>query len=252
LAIRRTTSNDKRHTTNDNPSMTTITIPSRFNGPPGSGNGGYACGAIAAAIGRDVEVTLRLPPPLDTPLSIDAAETGWRVTDGDRLVAEASTVEWEMDVPPAPTIDAALEAAMRYVGFEHHEFPTCFTCGIDRDDGLAIYPGRVAGSDLVAAPWSAPLPIPGEDGNLTPEIVWAALDCPGAWVSARDMSVEPIVLGRMAARILSPVPIDGEYVSYAWALGDEGRKSFSGTAIADENGRVLAYARQTWIATRPA
>jgi len=230
--------------------VTAILIPHRFNGPPNSGNGGYTCGAIAAAIGVDVEVTLRLPPPLDTPLTIDATEMGWRVHDGERLVAEAQAVAWDLDVPPAPTLDEAADAATRYVGFDHHEFPTCFTCGIDRDDGLEIWTGRVAGSDLVAAPWSAPLPLPKEDGNLPTEIVWAALDCPGAWVSARDMSVEPIVLGRMAARILAPVPVDGTYVSYAWNLGDEGRKSFAGTAIADEQGRVYAYARQTWIVMR--
>ncbi len=235
---------------NDNDPVTIVTIPSRFNGPPSSGNGGYSCGLIAAAIGDGVEVTLRLPPPLDTPLAVEPAETGWLVRDGERLVAEAKAVDWDLEVPAAPTIDEAADAATRYVGFDHHEFPTCFTCGTDRDDGLAIWTGRVAGSGLVASPWSAPDDVGPADGSLAPEIVWAALDCPGAWVSARDMSIEPIVLGRMAARILAPLPIDGSYVSYAWALGDEGRKSFSGTAVADEHGRVLAYARQTWVALK--
>ena len=44
-------------------------IASRFNGPARSANGGYACGSLAervlASPGHVVEVTLRLPPPMD-------------------------------------------------------------------------------------------------------------------------------------------------------------------------------------------
>jgi hypothetical protein len=39
-------------------------IPARFNGPPGSGNGGYSAGLFAG--GARCEVTPRVPPPLDT------------------------------------------------------------------------------------------------------------------------------------------------------------------------------------------
>jgi hypothetical protein len=229
-----------------------ILIPRRFNGPADSGNGGYTCGVIAAVVGPGAEVTLRSPPPLDTPLTITREDDVWRVRDGEVLVAEARVTAWDQEVPAAPTMEQAADAATRYVGFDHHEFPTCFTCGIDRDDGLGIWPGRVAGSPLVAAPWSAPAGVVAPDGALPVPIVWAALDCPGAWVSARDMSLDPIVLGRMAAHLLDPLPADGSFVSYAWPLGDEGRKSWAGTAVADQSGRVLAHARQTWIAKRSA
>ena len=48
-----------------------LTIPSRFNGPPGSANGGYTCGVVAALIGtEEASVSLRLPPPVDRPLSV--------------------------------------------------------------------------------------------------------------------------------------------------------------------------------------
>ena len=88
------------------------------------------------------------------------------------------------------------------------------------------------------------------DGALADEIVWAALDCPGAWVSARDVSLGPIVLGRMAALILAPLPGDAVFVSYAWARGDDGRKSAAGPAAAEGGGGVLPSPRQTWIELR--
>lgn len=205
---------------------------------------------IASLVGDGVEVTLRKPPPLDTPLTVSVVEGTTLVHDGDALIADARVVEWDLGVPSPPTMEEAADAATRYVGFERHEFPRCFTCGPDRDDGLGIWTGKVADRDLVAAPWMAPEGVRLVDGNLAPEIVWAALDCPGAWVGARDMTVDPVVLGRMAARTLQPLPAEGAFLSYAWPLGDDGRKSFAGTAIADESGRVLAYARQTWIRMR--
>ena len=59
-----------------------VTIPSQFNGPPDSGNGGYVRGLIAherleQGHTGPVTSTLRMPPPLDTPLAWehDADET---------------------------------------------------------------------------------------------------------------------------------------------------------------------------------
>lgn len=49
----------------------TLTIPARFNGPPGSANGGYTCGRVAQLVGaEEVEVSLRTPPPLERPLEV--------------------------------------------------------------------------------------------------------------------------------------------------------------------------------------
>ena len=45
-------------------------VPGRYNGPPESANGGYACGLVAGLLGGVVEVTLRLPPPLDRELGV--------------------------------------------------------------------------------------------------------------------------------------------------------------------------------------
>jgi hypothetical protein len=40
-----------------------VSIPSRFDGPPASGNGGYASGVIAGILGDAAEVSLRRPVP---------------------------------------------------------------------------------------------------------------------------------------------------------------------------------------------
>ena len=212
-----------------------ILIDRRYNGPPGSGNGGYTCGVLAAYVGEPAEVTLRSPPPLDTAMRFD----GERLWDGETLVAEARPAELELD-PPAPiTFDAARRASARYPGFEQHDYPTCFVCGPARDDGLGLFTGPVDGTGVFAAPWQVP-------DDVSRVLVWAALDCPGAigvgWDGRGDW-----LLGRMSARVDAvPQPRD-ECVVVAWPLGRDGRKGFAGTALyrGDE---LLALARQTWLA----
>src|SRR6266567_9252400 len=77
-------------------SMTSIIIDKRYCGPPNSGNGGYVCGRLARHIPGGAEVTLRAPPPLDTPLNAMAANDGtWELRDGAKIVAtgRATSVE---------------------------------------------------------------------------------------------------------------------------------------------------------------
>ena len=77
----------------------TLIIPSRFRGPPNSGNGGYVAGAIAerfpvrpdAHDDAAVEVTLRAPIPLDTPLEVQCSgESQLRLTLGEQPPRHAS------------------------------------------------------------------------------------------------------------------------------------------------------------------
>lgn len=221
--------------------MAEISIPRRFNGPPGSANGGYACGLVASLVGGRAEVTLRSPPPLDTPLAVARHGERVEVRDGETLVAVAEPVELELDVPEPVSIDEAEAARKRYAGFRHHAYSTCFTCGPDRADGLAIFAGPVAGRDLVAAPW---LPSP---GDVPAEIVWAALDCPSGW-AVDEFQREGVLLGRLAAKIVGPVFGGGEpYVVVGWGTGSEGRKRYAGSAVFTAGGELRAFARSTWI-----
>jgi hypothetical protein len=209
-----------------------------YRGPDDSANGGYACGRIAALAGEPVEVTLRRPPPLGVPLRVEDG----LVTDGDALVAEYRAGDVQLEVPPAPAWEDAVEAQRPDVG---SPFPHCFVCGVRRapDEGLHIHAGPVGATPLVAAPW---VPRPDTAGS---EFVWCALDCPGAY--ACDLgSRGTLLLGRLAARVLR-TPRPGERcVAAGWQLGAEGRKLEAGTALWSD-GELLGYARATWIEPRP-
>ena len=212
-----------------------LVIDRHFRGPTDSANGGYACGMLASLFHGPVEVTLRLPPPLERPLEVDK-------DDGREHVAEAAATDLELELPdPVPFADAAGAALPE--GDKESSFPECFVCGWARGDGLGIYAGPVEGRDAVAATWT-PRP-----DHVAPEFVWAALDCPGAYAVHGGKRGMP-VLGRLAARV-EHLPHSGEpCVVMAWPLGDDGRKLYAGTALFGEDGRVLGSARATWIAPR--
>jgi len=229
-------------------------ISRRFRGPENSGNGGYTCGLVAGYVSGDAEVTLRRPPPLERPLEVTRDGDRVLLHDGPDLVAEAVPTRLELEVPPPPTADEAEAAARTYAGFRHHFFPGCFVCGPERPagDGLRLFPGWVPGRDLVAAPVHAAASLPAAGGFLGREIAWSLLDCPGAWAMERDMEATGVVLGRMAARVLHPIPVLSSGVAVGWPLGREGRKLYSGTAFFGADGRLYGYARQTWIVMAPS
>jgi hypothetical protein len=219
-----------------------ITLPHRYRGPLTSANGGYACGRLAAFVdGDEVEVTLRLPPPLDRPLHVERVEDRVRLLDGEAIVADARPAPVEAKPPTAVSLPDADEARNRHVREWTPEFRECFVCGV-RDDGLEVRVGLVAGREPLHA---APIVLL-ESG---PEFVWAAIDCPGAYAVGAEGRGD-IVLGRMTAR-LDRVPEAGEEcVVASWPLGEEGRKLYAGTALFAADGDVLAVARQTWIVPR--
>jgi hypothetical protein len=221
-------------------------IGARFNGPPGTGNGGYSAGLVASHVDAGdsaVEVTLRRPPPLETELTVRVDDDGQavRVLAGEDLVLEArsTTVEREEVVSPVSWAEA-VEASRAYSGFTAHPFPTCFVCGPERaaGDGLRIFPGRL-GAARTAAPFVVP-------ADVSPVLVWAALDCPGGW--SVPLEARPYVLGRIAARV-DAVPAPGdECVVVGEMIREEGRKAFVRSTVYGPDGRALATARATWLA----
>ena len=216
-----------------------VILPHRYRGPLTSANGGYACGRLAAYVDADeVEVTLRLPPPLDRQLSVEREDGRVLLLDGDALVAEARPAPVEVDPPGPVSVPDAEAARERHVRDWSPDFGECYVCGL-RDDGLEIRVGPVAGREPLHA---APVAL----REAGPEFVWAAVDCPGAYAVGAEGRGD-IVLGRMTARV-DRVPDAGEVcVATSWPLGEDGRKLYAGTALFTPAGELLAVARQTWI-----
>jgi hypothetical protein len=234
-----------------------IWIDRRFHGPPESGNGGYTCGVVAAHVDGPAEVTLRLPPPLETPLQVERVDDGGvRAFDGDALVAEGARRDEDLGVKaPGPVAIAEAEAAGEAAWFtlhpEEHPFPTCFVCGPRRDygDGLRILVGPVDGRNASADSWTPARDLAAADGAVRPEFVWAALDCSGGIGSfGEDLAGgRPYVLGRLAVSIRGPVDAGEPHAVLGWRVGRDGRKLAAGSAIYSADGELVGLGRATWI-----
>jgi hypothetical protein len=268
--------------------MTDLIIPSRFCGPPSSGNGGYSAGAISAYAGdenpdpttvsghRDharpwptVIVSLLAPPPLEAPMALAPSDDGGIVAsyDGKPVLAARRTSDELADVEPVGP-DEARAAMASYSGLTSHPFPTCFACGTGRapGDGLRIFPGRVGDAPAtdggeprvrVAATWT-PDPTVAEDYHAYADehqrasmpVTWAALDCVGGW--AGDLEERLMVLARMTARLDSLPVIGEEHVLVGMGRGQDGRKTWTSSTMYDADGRVVATAEHLWVAVDPA
>jgi hypothetical protein len=230
-----------------------VIINRRFRGPPDSGNGGYSCGIVATAIAsQPAEVTLRLPPPLERPLGVEGEDGRVVMRDGDAVVAEAKAIEGlELELPNPIGVDEAEAARAASPLYEEHPFPECFVCGPHRHsrDGLCIVCGPV-GSEIVAAPWKVDDTVVDERGEVRPEIVWAALDCPGGLSGMLVRELGLSVLGRLSARIHAGIREGTTCVAMGWPIDRDGRKFHAGSAVFSEDGALLAEARATWIELR--
>lgn len=235
----------------DGMDIETFTIAARFNGPPGSGNGGYVCGCLARHIPGVSAVTLRAPPPLETPLRLVRAEGRVELRNGETVVAEAQAAPLSLEAPPAPILAEAEAAAARYPGHADHRFDTCFVCGPNRKDGLDIFTGKVEGRDLVASPWTPGADLGDARGVLHAEFIHAALDCPSYW--ALPIAGKPALLARMTASIDAPLPrVGAPLIVAAWALGSDGRKHRGASALYTAEGDVIARAEALWIEPKSA
>jgi hypothetical protein len=228
--------------------MSEVVIGSAYCGPRRSANGGYTAGLLAGSLPGQgaVEVTLRQPPPLETPLRI----LDGRLLNGEDVVAEGARVDLDDDPIDPVSFEQAREAEQRFGGLVSHPFPSCFACGTDRTegDGLCLRPGAL-GDGRTACTWRPHEALANENGPPQP-IVWAALDCTGGW--AADLIGRPCVLGRITAEIDALPAIGERCVVMGQLQGDEGRKTFTTSTLYDETGRVLGRARHVWITVDPS
>jgi hypothetical protein len=221
-------------------------IAPRFNGPPGSGHGGYSAGCAAGLVEAPVvEVTLRRPPPLGVELGVERSDGGAALVDGEGVVAAARPAQLQVEPPPPVDLDAAAEASARFAWVHDHPFPTCFGCGPERDpaDALCLYTGPV-GDGRFAVPWTPP-PWTGGD-TVDPVFAWAALDCPSAAPVHGSISA-PVVLGRLTVALEGLIEVGAPHVIQSWLERSDGRKHHTGVALFTAAGERRAAGRAVWI-----
>jgi hypothetical protein len=227
-----------------------LTIAPRFNGPPDSGHGGYVCGLIGSYVAGPARVRLHRPPPLGRRLLVRRDGDGITVVDESVVVATAAADAVEVVVPAPVGFSEAEAAALAYPGFRDHAFPRCFACGPARapGDGLRIFPGPVAGRDLVAAPWVPDASLGDDRATVRPEFLWAALDCPSGWAPIVAAGGQPMLLGELQVRLFGRVGVGERCVVVGWTLGGAGRKRFAAAALFGEDREPRAVGTATWIA----
>jgi len=231
---------------------TRVVLDGRFNGPPTTANGGYACGVLARHVDGPAEARLRRPVPLGAALELERHDDG-HVTlhEGETLIAEADpALPLDLEPPYRPSVAEAREAAAHRPGNWPAMFDGCYVCARGRDDGLGVFFGPLPSTPhLTGAVLHAGPELAQHDGDVATEIVWAALDCPSytppLWGHER-----PSLLAGLRAEVVEPVPAGVPLAVVGWSVGTDGRKHRSATAIVGADGRTLARAEALWIRLR--
>ena len=223
--------------------MSDLFVPSRFCGPPTSGNGGWTAGALAGRLDADaVRVSLRRPPPLDTamPVTVDGAVA--TATHDGAVVAQA---EVGARPRPVPAVPAEVARATTFPEDVPHAFPTCFVCGPTRavGDGLRILPGPLQDGRW-ATVWT-----PAADDGAVP-VAWASVDCVGGW--AGGFGGRTMVLAAMTATVdVLPDP-GAEHVVVGELRRREGRKAWTAASLYTPEGGLAVSAEHLWVEVDPA
>lgn len=247
-----------------------LTLTTQFVGPPELGNGGFVVGHLASALASTlasgdvvgagpVEVTLRAPLPLDVAFRFQFSDDGSvALVNGADVLATAKRVTLDMDVPEPPTADAAgaLRASSLSLKPGFHQqlgerigvHPVCFCCGAEREegDGLRVFPSIVEGREDVTALWTPHAGFANDDGLIGPEMIGAAIDCPGAFAFLEN-DQRAGLLGRMVVEYLKELRAGDQTRIVGWRMETDGRKMMAGTAIFDSAGALVAKAKQTWF-----
>jgi hypothetical protein len=118
-------------------------------------------------------------------------------------------------------------------------------------DGLRVFTGALPDRpELFASPWMPHDALAHDDGSgeVRPEFVWAALDCPtSAPILATLPEGRAAVLGTLAADVQRRPKVGERHVLMAWFAGSTDKVAHGGCVLLDERGQRLAISRGTWV-----
>ncbi|MFE3797500.1 hypothetical protein KHQ06_21245 [Nocardia tengchongensis] len=232
-----------------------LTIPAHIHGYPEIVFGGYLAGLLAAEAGGDtVRVDFRRAVMVGTPIRLSSPAGGraaFTATD-DTLLVEATPSVLTLDPRPTPSWTAA-KSAVELALSGDRTVTDCYGCGLGcaPGRGLRLFPSELPGTRMMAAAWTPDAGLADETGELPPEIVWSALDCPGgraAFVFSEMGS--GAFTAALTATQLRPMYAGADYISHAWVIARDGRKHTVGVALSTADGELCALSEALWIEPR--
>ncbi|MFE3543411.1 PaaI family thioesterase [Nocardia sp. NPDC059177] len=234
-----------------------VTIPDHIHGYPQVAFGGYVAGMLARRSGAEtLRVDFRRAVPVESPLELPAGDPGHATltaADGT-LLAQAGPATLDITAAPLPTWAEALAATESALTSPKRPSTDCFGCGVEcaPGHGLRLFSWPVHDRrDLMAAAWTPDPGLADAAGELPPEIVWSALDCPGG-IAAFAFQRMPLgaVTAALTATQYRPMPAGADYLAHAWPVHHEGRKYTVGVALSTRDGELCALAEALWVAPR--
>lgn len=236
-----------------------LQIDRRFQGPTGSGQGGWTAHRFVTAVGRSLAVSIRAPIPLGTQLAVvhDSTEDEpWRlVAGGERTDATIMTGSSAapIDVSTSPvSLGAAAAARQGFAGLvAEHPVPECFSCGLGGDSMQVHAAPLDDGTGRYASDWTVP------DWAVSPQgvdegVVWAALDCAAAWYVCTSQGERTAFTVQYQVEMLAELTPGESYALVSWP-GDapdhwEGRKRRAASVAFAADGRCVAKSTSLWVA----
>lgn len=191
-------------------------MPERFEGSPGTMQGGYLAGVATTGYSVPARVQIRKPiiPGDRLDRSVDGDDTLWH-RDG-ALVMKVFTSD-VLAGTAAPVTIADVEQVMSRPRPFTKPYPTCAGCG-DRADGLGVDLRPL--DERIVGTWT---PTETVNGLVPREHTWTVLDCLTSWAVFADPPQDTsgcFVTGNIAAEFLRPVVAGTTYRMQSWRVRD--------------------------------
>lgn len=225
-------------------------LSTRFEGMPGTMQGGYV--AALAAGERDGPIRVRIRRPLKVGDVLERSIEGdtWELHRDGELVMTGQPTELHVSepIPVDPTLARA--ATDRPPAFPL-PFSTCIGCG-ERADGLGFRIRPVGDGRQMVGAWT---PSPQEalpNGRAPREHVWTVIDCITSWAVFTDpprSGTGGAVTGNIAVEFRSDLQAGQEYIFQSWRERDDERSIICGGAIHDTDGSLIVLCDQELIRT---